>query len=1306
VNTVGGAGGGAIKITTTGILTVSGTISANGAVGTTVASGYSGGGSGGSVLVVAGSVSGGGSITANGGDSFGNAGGGGGGRIAIYYSLANNFSGSATATVGATGSGGGNGTVNGPVNAFSSPPDPPTALGGNTLLDGSFSTNTQPTLNLTLSDPDSSQTVQFRIQISSASDYSALVVDYTSALAAQGATSFTVGQAAGSGSYSVGSASQTLSDGNYYWRVKALNSLGASSDYVNASYCVFNNTCDLSGSDNALTLNDNATVATAKFGKGLSLDGTNDRANFNTTTNIPTGQNQITIAAWVNATTLGATWRNIIARNDSPQSFAIYNTSGSPGKLSFTADGGTNTGISVTTLSTGNWYHVAMVTDGTKTKLYINGSLDAQTNFSGTIPSTGGIAIGADPSGTNAWAGKIDDVRIYNRTFSSSDIQILYNWGPNPSGYWNFDEAVGGTAYDSSGNSNNGTDKGTTIVQGKFGRGRNFNGTSDNIIVSHVIPGVQTVGFWIKPTTTTTSVLRLTNSIYISASAGTLSATGFSSPIIYVNSIVTSTITANVWQHVEVTTATAITATSIKFGFANSSYFSGIMDDVRIYPYVRSVKQIVSDMNAGHPNVGSPVGSAVAWWKFDEGVDNTCSGGTNDVCNFGSAGSTLDGAESNMSIPATSTSGWTSSGKFNKGLIFDGSNDFVSLPNSAAFSPGSGDITVSAWVKPSSVNSAQHWIFSDYGSDTNNLYTLFITASNKFEFLIRDGSGNTATADSTTTPNTGQWYHLVGTRSGTTSYIYVNGILQGSGTNASLGTVTTLDGSVPAIGIYSQDQVVSPFAGTIDEMKIYNYNLTADEVKVDYNRGVNLQMGVEDIGQNLSDGAGSAPIFYWDLNEKTGTTTFDKGGGGITGTFTSATTWVPGKFGYALNFNGSDTRDTGSAMVSTATSNITMEAWLYPTTQGVSSISIPFYNGNSGANGYGITLSNGACGAGLQINIVAGGLSCNATGTSTTISLNKWTHVAIALSGSSSWSLYINGSLDSTGSRTVGTPGTSSYIGGGEYYGKVDEAKFYNYARTAAQVAFDYNRGAPMAWWKFDECQGSTLYDYSPNANDGYNGNNGTITPNTGRSTGSCSSGVSTEMWNGGTTGKYNSSLAFDGAGDYVDLGDIFDFNRADQRTFCAWVYYTSSVNEASILNKSNWNPDYDGWTFHISTNRTINFQYVNVWPEASVAKSLESIDANTWQHVCAVWNNTAITLYKNGRALRKDDANSWNTIANDVNNTHHLNIGGRDSGLGWFFPGQIDDVRIYNYALSGTQIKQVYNDGSVVRFGPVTGSP
>jgi hypothetical protein len=115
------------------------------------------------------------------------------------------------------------------------PPNAPTSLGGSSYVNGSAVSVNQPTLQFTLTDPNLTDTLQYRVQIDDSADFGTPVVDYTSALSAQGAMSFTVGQAAGGGTYTVGSASQTLAEGSYYWRVMSTDSASLTSSYVTAN---------------------------------------------------------------------------------------------------------------------------------------------------------------------------------------------------------------------------------------------------------------------------------------------------------------------------------------------------------------------------------------------------------------------------------------------------------------------------------------------------------------------------------------------------------------------------------------------------------------------------------------------------------------------------------------------------------------------------------------------------------------------------------------------------------------------------------------------------------------------------------------------------------------------------------------------------------------------------------------------------------------------------------------------------------------------------------------------------------------
>ncbi|MCL5009179.1 MAG: peptidoglycan-binding protein, partial [Patescibacteria group bacterium] len=121
--------------------------------------------------------------------------------------------------------------------AVCSNPFSPSNLGPDSVMDGGWISTGKPQFTFTLSDPDLTKSVKYRIQIAVSPDFSSPLVDYTSGLLSQGPANFTVGQSAGSGAYGAGMARQSLQDSasGYYWRVMAINNFGSSSSYVSAN---------------------------------------------------------------------------------------------------------------------------------------------------------------------------------------------------------------------------------------------------------------------------------------------------------------------------------------------------------------------------------------------------------------------------------------------------------------------------------------------------------------------------------------------------------------------------------------------------------------------------------------------------------------------------------------------------------------------------------------------------------------------------------------------------------------------------------------------------------------------------------------------------------------------------------------------------------------------------------------------------------------------------------------------------------------------------------------------------------------
>src|SRR3990167_2376449 len=145
-----------------------------------------------------------------------------------------------------------------------------------------------------------------------------------------------------------------------------------------------------------------------------------------------------------------------------------------------------------------------------------------------------------------------------------------------------------------------------------------------------------------------------------------------------------------------------------------------------------------------------------------------------------------------------------------------------------------------------------------------------------------------------------------------------------------------------------------------------------------------------------------------------------------------------------------------------------------------------------------------------------------------------------------------------TGLTTFDTSGTlnfgQNWASAFRFNGKFDQIKIFDRTLTPAQIAWDYNKGGPVAHWRFDECQWTTANDSSGNTN------TGTITvgaTGTYTSMGTCPVSSASTMWYNGATGKRNYSLAFDGTDDYVTMGDpasgVLDFGTGDF-SLSAWI--------------------------------------------------------------------------------------------------------------------------------------------------------
>ncbi len=168
--------------------------------------------------------------------------------------------------------------------------------------------------------------------------------------------------------------------------------------------------------------------------------------------------------------------------------------------------------------------------------------------------------------------------------------------------------------------------------------------------------------------------------------------------------------------------------------------------------------------------------------------------------------------------------------------------------------------------------------------------------------------------------------------------------------------------------------------------------------------------------------------------------------------------------------------------------------------------------------------------------------------------------------------------------------------------------------------------------------------------------------------------------------GKVGKALSFDGVDDYVDAGADSSLNIVDFFTLEAWI--NPKANGVMIISQRS---DDTNWPYQLFLDGSNKLKlFSNPSGTNLFVTSSDSVNLNTWNHVVATRDGTAINFYINGIA----DSGNPQTLAKGVaEDSPKLTIGNQVvPALLSFFNGSIDEVKIYNSSLTKEQISANYN--------------
>ena len=382
------------------------------------------------------------------------------------------------------------------------------------------------------------------------------------------------------------------------------------------------------------------------------------------------------------------------------------------------------------------------------------------------------------------------------------------------------------------------------------------------------------------------------------------------------------------------------------------------------------------------PNLPSDA-NLIGYWPLDEGSGTTA----NDYSANDNNG--------------TITNGTWANGVSGKSLDFDGASGYVQITDDSTIQnifDGGGSI--SCWINVDSDGEGDFGRIIAKGSDVWTIRVTGEAASKvKLDFVQDFSTTNGIWQSASTEVDLNTWTHVAvvydSSGTGNNPIIYVNGdSVTISETSTPDGTYTTDAASDLYIGNESGD--AATFDGTIDEIRLYSTELTANQVKALYADPAGGKK--VDLSPKLPDDANLAG--YWALDETAGTTAKDSTTNGNDGTITSGT-YATGVSGTALDFDGSAGDVT-----------ITKDAAIDNIFDGGGSISVWINADSDGENNNGRIIDKGNI-MKLWVNSETGGAmelafgqqfsgdnySCDTD--STDISINTWHHIVVTYDSSS-----------------------------------------------------------------------------------------------------------------------------------------------------------------------------------------------------------------------------------------------------------------------------------------------------------------
>jgi hypothetical protein len=635
-------------------------------------------------------------------------------------------------------------------------------------------------------------------------------------------------------------------------------------------------------------------------------------------------------------------------------------------------------------------------------------------------------------------------------------------------------------------------------------------------------------------------------------------------------------------------------------------------------------------------------------------------------------------------------------GEVGQAFVFDGNNSAVNV--GPAGSLQLQDFTVECWIKRANANQVtgdptRDAVFFSFGSGGYGFGLNFASRP-----LLSKIDVNSEFPSAPVTVTDTNWHHMAVTKSGSTVVFYVDGVPYAAPPYTDTFTFTTN----AAVGAEPRGANVSnSFWGTVDELSVYNRALTANEILHIY----------------FADSAGKCPpicdpapigLVSWWRFEGDAKDSFGTNNGALSGGYNFA----PGEVGQAINLDGATGEDivpNAPALNFGPNQDFSIEGWISPISNNTASGVMSIVDKRTAPNssqclGYEFHLVNGQVDIRISASISGNGVDFGPAGPD--LRDGKFHHVAVTVARASVAGLnfYVdglqvgsfdptsqNGDLSNSDPLRIGfnaVPGFNSL-----YKGLLDEITLYNRALTSAEIMAIYQAGfigkclippcdpppsGLIGWWKGDG-----------NGNDSVAGNNATSMP-----------GI--YFTNGVVNQAFSCNQLLFGTG--VKIPDRSAYALTNSLSIAAWVQPRG--NGYLIFFRGDNRGGYDPYTLGMNFNNVVAFTICDANNNAASVSA--TLPYNQWWHVVGTLDGASgtMTIYTNGVIAAQTNTTIrpfGDLIPGD---SPGIGIGNVNDGINNFpFLGDIDEVSLFNRALSQAEVQAMYNarnSGMCVEGAPI----